>query len=113
MSLLFLRQSSATFRVALMLPREAGRRLRCVAVFLAAYMASHKLACTSFSGVPRINPGDACSPPTRRQHDDLASSRSPPDRGSFFGQSIRTVPISKDMEAHLPILARLRNNAAD
>ena len=121
MSLLFLRQSSATFRVALMLPREVGRRLRCVAVFLAAYMASHKLTCTSLSGVPnpnhngepRINPGDACSPPTRRQHDDLASSRSPPDRGSFFGQSIRTVPISKDMEAHLLILARLRNNAAD
>jgi len=30
-----------------------------------------------------------------------------------FGQSARTVPISKDMEADLLILARLRNNAAD
>ena len=30
-----------------------------------------------------------------------------------FGQSVRTVPISKDMEAHLLILVQLRNNAAD
>ena len=35
------------------------------------------------------------------------------DRNSFFRQRVRTVPISKEMEAHLLILAQLRNNAAD
>jgi hypothetical protein len=35
------------------------------------------------------------------------------DRDSFFGQRVRTVPIFKEMEAHLLILVRLRNNAAD
>ena len=35
------------------------------------------------------------------------------DRDSFFGQRARTVPISKEMEAHLLILVQLRNNAAD
>ena len=32
---------------------------------------------------------------------------------AFVGQSVRAVPISKDMEAHLLILDQLRNNAAD
>ena len=44
------------------------------------------------------------SPPTSGNKDDLAS---------ILRQRARTVPISKDMEAHLLILARLRNNAAD
>ncbi len=49
-------------------------------------------------------PGDTCSPPTGCQQDDLAN---------VLRQRARTVPISKDMEAHLLILGQLRNNAAD
>ena len=43
----------------------------------------------------------------------LTSYRKALDRDSFFRQRVRTVPISKEMEAHLLILAQLRNNAAD
>ena len=75
-------------------------------------MASHKLACTRLRGVPnpnhnggpRINPGGARNPPTSGNMMILPAS---------FGQNVRTVPISKDMEAHLLILVQLRNNAAD
>jgi hypothetical protein len=94
-----------------MLPIGGERRLRFVAVFWAAYTASHRLACTWLRGVPnpnhngepRINPRGACSPPTSGIMILPAS----------FGQRARTVPISKDMEAHLLILVQLRNNAAD
>jgi hypothetical protein len=32
---------------------------------------------------------------------------------SFFGQRARSVPICRQMEAHLPSLVQLRNNAAE
>jgi hypothetical protein len=35
------------------------------------------------------------------------------DRDSFFGQRPRSVPICTEMEAHLPSLVQLRNNAAE
>jgi hypothetical protein len=50
------------------------------------------------------SPGNTCSPPTSGNMMIFPAS---------FGQSVRVVPISKDMEAHLLILGRLRNNAAD
>ena len=43
----------------------------------------------------------------------LTSYRKALDRDSFLGQRVRTVPIFTEMEAHLLILAQLRNNAAD
>src|SRR3954451_25348708 len=95
-----------------MLPIGGERRLRFVAVFLAAYTASHRLAWTWLRGVP--NPNHNGGPRiNRRGHLQLGDGAPTDELASVLRQRARTVPISKDMEAHLLILARLRDNAAD
>ena len=81
--------------VAAVLLRVLERRLRFVAVFLAAYTASHKPACTHIRGVPdanhnggsRINRRGHLQRADLRQHDDLSSSR------SVYGPGLRTILV--------------------
>ena len=75
-------------------------------------MASHKLACTWLRGVPKPNHNGGPRI-NRRGHLQLADGPPTDELASVLRQRARTVPISKDMEAHLLILARLRDNAAD
>ena len=101
-----------------MLPIGGERRLRFVAVFFGQLSFLGSLhgkpqACV-YLVTWRAKPEPQC-----RAEKKSPGRLSPPTSGNMmtlpasFGQSVRTVPISKDMEAHLLILARLRNNAAD
>ena len=81
--------------IAAVLLRVLERRLRFVAVFLAAYTASHKPACSHIRGVPdanhnggsRINRRGHLQRADLRQHDDLSSSR------SVYGPGLRTILV--------------------
>ena len=95
-----------------MLPIGGGRRLRFVAVFLGSLHGKPQ-ACV-YLVTWRAEPE-----PQWRDENKSRGRLSPPTSGNMmtlpasFGQSVRTVPISKDMEAHLLILGQLRSNAAD
>ena len=95
-----------------MLPIGGERRLRFVAVFLGSLHGKPQACVYLVTWRAKPQPQWRAKNKSRRrlQPADLGNMMILP---ASFGQSVRTVPISKDMDAHLLILARLRNNAAD
>ena len=95
-----------------MLPIGGERRLRFVAVFLGSLHGKPQACVYLVTWRAKPEPqwrAENKSPGTPAARRRAATG----DLASILRQRARTVPISKDMEAHLLILARLRDNAAD